>query len=382
MQEGLDGLLVLGRGGGTLDRHGNLMYLTQYYTSFPTIADVSGEWASRGYGAALLTPNAEVILAIDVVGIELDDVVATDVHCSEDVIGAVIERIRSQWPRRCRIGLVGWDVLTALQWIRLHDALPGVQFVQAEATVEDLRLVKSASEQSVLRKSASVGLRAIRAMTEAVEVGRTEAEIAGVGAKAIVEEGLAIANIFVATYGSTRPRRVRMLPTYLASDPFKPGEVVCIDITGALHGYYFDISRSQSVGKESAEQLELRAVAEDAVATVIRNLRPGNTVRNATLAGLEVLRRAPSEAERRSFRALGHGLGLGIERPWLMPSDGTEILPGMCLAVEKKIAVQGNGVWVEEDVIVHLRGPEIITRPFDDRVSPPVAPNIPDAVKR
>ena len=40
--EGLAGLLVCSRGGGTLDRFGNVFYLTSHYTSFPHIPGLPG----------------------------------------------------------------------------------------------------------------------------------------------------------------------------------------------------------------------------------------------------------------------------------------------------------------------------------------------------
>ena len=39
-REGLRGLLVFSRGGGTLDRYADVLYLTNFYTPFPYIPDL------------------------------------------------------------------------------------------------------------------------------------------------------------------------------------------------------------------------------------------------------------------------------------------------------------------------------------------------------
>ena len=41
------GLLVCGRGGGAVDRYGDITYLSNHYSSFPYIPDVEGKWTGR-----------------------------------------------------------------------------------------------------------------------------------------------------------------------------------------------------------------------------------------------------------------------------------------------------------------------------------------------
>src|SRR5271166_2812291 len=41
-RQGLDCLLVCGRGGGALDRYADVMYLTNHYSAFPFIPDLAG----------------------------------------------------------------------------------------------------------------------------------------------------------------------------------------------------------------------------------------------------------------------------------------------------------------------------------------------------
>ena len=59
----------------------------------------------------------------------------------------------------------------------------------------------------------------------------------------------------------------------------------------------------------------------------------------------------------------GHGLGLGWEPPWLGPACNERLEPGMCLAIERRAAVDGlGGAQYEDDVLVGDDGPELLTR--------------------
>ena len=59
----------------------------------------------------------------------------------------------------------------------------------------------------------------------------------------------------------------------------------------------------------------------------------------------------------------GHGLGLGWEPPWLGPACDERLEPGMCLAIERRVAVDGlGGAQYEDDVLVGDDGPELLTR--------------------
>jgi Xaa-Pro aminopeptidase len=58
----------------------------------------------------------------------------------------------------------------------------------------------------------------------------------------------------------------------------------------------------------------------------------------------------------------GHGLGLGREPPWIGIESAENVQAGMCLAVERRAAVDGlGGAQHEENVLVGPNGPERLT---------------------
>ena len=58
----------------------------------------------------------------------------------------------------------------------------------------------------------------------------------------------------------------------------------------------------------------------------------------------------------------GLGLGLGWEAPWIDEHSHELVEPGMCLAIERRAAVEGHGgTQYEDDVLVGVDGPELLT---------------------
>src|SRR5690349_17632363 len=64
-ERGLDGLVVVARGGGPFERHANVQYLTGHYPTFPTIPDLPGHWRGRGHAVAVLDPERLILLTDD-----------------------------------------------------------------------------------------------------------------------------------------------------------------------------------------------------------------------------------------------------------------------------------------------------------------------------
>src|SRR6516225_4817467 len=65
-EEGLAGLLVCSRGGGGVDRYGDIAYLTDHYTSFPYIPDVEGKWTGRAHSFLVLPAAHAPRLVVDI----------------------------------------------------------------------------------------------------------------------------------------------------------------------------------------------------------------------------------------------------------------------------------------------------------------------------
>ena len=107
-----------------------------------------------------------------------------------------------------------------------------------------------------------------------------------------------------------------------------------------LDGCYFDLSRSRPIGAITAPNAAMFEAAVDILNTGINAIRPGAWADDVARAGLG--RQEELGFPRNSvFSGLGHGIGLGWDAPWLVPSDDTVLQPGMVLSVERTVTRNG-----------------------------------------
>jgi Xaa-Pro aminopeptidase len=133
-------------------------------------------------------------------------------------------------------------------------------------------------------------------------------------------------------------------------------------------GYLFDFPRTAVAGAEpTRDQAELISALRDAVTAGVDQLMPGTPLRRVAQRCEQVLSES-AHAQRFGVPAhtmsgfWGHGLGLGWEPPWIGIDSAENVQAGMCLAVERRAAVDGlGGAQHEENVLVGPNGPERLT---------------------
>jgi Xaa-Pro aminopeptidase len=354
---GLDGFIVVGRGGGPFERHANLQYLTGHYPTFPTIPDVAGRWELRGHAEAIVGPE-RVVLISDELPHDLS-VAADAAHNSSEPLAEIERAVRECGLEGRRIGLVGSDVLPMRHAAALVARIG--QPVAADDLLDGLRAVKSPAEQALMRAAGLVGSVAITAALAVAEVGATVQQATAAAYATAVGSGAAVANCFAGAYGPGRPSRHRAFPAYADDAPMRDGDVFVIDFSGALDGYFFDFSRSRVVGEDRHGGDKLLSLAQGVVEAALDTLRPGATVADVARAGNAVTDAAGMSGRDGGFDGLGHGLGLGFEDPWVTPDNDTLIQAGMCIAIERFIEGDLVCAAFEHDVIVTDGPPEILS---------------------
>jgi Xaa-Pro aminopeptidase len=144
-----------------------------------------------------------------------------------------------------------------------------------------------------------------------------------------------------------------------------------MDCYGAFGGYFWDFGRTRIAGDDPTDtQRELVETAIDIVLRICDAIQPGIRASDVYAAGetimaeSDVLNRIPvEEGDTEGFPAVGHGIGLGWEAPWLTPTDQTILEPGMTIAVETLIGHPSmGGGFHEENGVVTDDGFEVLTR--------------------
>lgn len=359
---GLVGLLVCSRGGGSLDRYADVLYLANYYSAFPYIPDHPENWSGRAHPFLLLPVEGEERLVIDTPAGPEIALPKERIRSAAMVIEAVTEEMRTAGLARGRVGLVGADVLPARSYRMLCDALPEVEWVDAQGLLNRLRARKSPAEIERLRRASELGSRVMDAMMAAAVPGVCHGEIVAAGMQVLLPAGGQLYNSFMASgRGGPDPKRVGApFPTWAAQERVTEGDWLRLGISGVLDGYVFDLSRSRPIGPPSNRQIELFEAAIEIVEAGIAAVKPGaraHDVAEAAFAKEKALGLELGSA----FSGIGHGVGLGWDDPWLTLGNEDAIEPGMVLCLERTVKADGYLGDFEETVVVTDRGAEKIT---------------------
>lgn len=224
--------------------------------------------------------------------------------------------------------------------------------------VENLRLVKSAREIALIRRSVLTAAHAFHRAIRLARPGLPERDLAAefeyqmrrLGADQPAFETLV-------TCG---PRSA--LPHARSSaSPLAPNELLLVDMGASQEGYSSDMTRMAFLGRPNAQVKKLHQAVLDAQTEALAAVRPG-------VSAAAIDRRARSVLRARGLakafaHSTGHGLGLEIhEAPRLGRGDKTRLAPGMVFTVEPGAYLEGfGGVRIEDTVLVTAAGCEVLT---------------------
>lgn len=163
----------------------------------------------------------------------------------------------------------------------------------------------------------------------------------------------------------------------------KSGDIVNVDVTTILNGYYGDASRMYCIGAVPEEKRRLVQVAKECLELGTAAVKPWGHLGDVGYA-------VCTHAEKNGCSVVreigGHGVGVDFhEEPWVshIGEPGTDIVlaPGMIFTIEPMINMGGPGIWQDEEdgwtirtddgkpsaqweytILVTERGPEILTR--------------------
>ncbi len=118
------------------------------------------------------------------------------------------------------------------------------------------------------------------------------------------------------------------------------GDIVNVDVTTKLHGYYADANKTYFVGKVSSDAEKIVNVARESLKRGLSQVKPGNTVGDI---GWAIQQYAEKEMGCSVVREMvGHGVGFEFHEPPQIPhfgkrGHGIVLVPGMVFTVEPMI---------------------------------------------
>lgn len=267
-------------------------------------------------------------------------------------------------------------------------AVPPGEFIDLNHMVHDLRLIKSAAEQRLLRRAGEITARGhLRAMAfcrPGLYEYQLEAELAhefgSAGARHLAYPSIVGGGANACTLHYVDNNCI-----------LRDGDLVLIDAGCELEYYASDVTRTFPVnGRFSPEQGALYEVVLQAQLAAIAAIKPGNHWNQAHDASVAVItaglvklgllkgkvsKLIESEAYREFYmHRVGHWLGLDVHDvgDYRVGNEWRQLEQGMVMTVEPGIYIspqnrkvakkwRGIGIRLEDDVVVTADGCEVLT---------------------
>jgi Xaa-Pro dipeptidase len=232
--------------------------------------------------------------------------------------------------------------------------------------VDELRLVKSAEEQALMRKAAAVTDAAADAAIEAIGDKASEREVVAACVAAMTRAGGS-----PPAFGPfIRPgSRLGEEHTTWGDGSYKAGEPVFLELSGCVSRYHAPLGRLVHIGSIPEADARMAETTKRAFDAVLGALRPGAKSRQVYAAWQQVV---DDEGLKHYGRHhCGYCVGIGLSPSWtggnkvvgLRHDSEMEIRAGMSFHVLSWLMGTGRGdYFISNAVLLGAQGPEVLTR--------------------
>jgi methionyl aminopeptidase len=135
------------------------------------------------------------------------------------------------------------------------------------------------------------------------------------------------------------------------NNTLKDGDIVNVDVTSILNGYYADANKTYFVGTPEPDAIKIVAVARESLKRGLSMVKPGNTIGDI---GWAIQNYAENEGCSVVREFVGHGVGFEFHEPPQVPhfgrkQDGIELVPGMVFTIEPMINLGNHMLRILKD---------------------------------
>ena len=277
---------------------------------------------------------------------------------------AVAAKIRAELEERELLGEpLGVDVVE-IPVLRALEA-EGIEVVDCQALMQDVRMVKTRDEITLLTTACAMVDAAYDELFRAMKPGMRENECVALVNRVLYELG----SEHVEGVNAISGERCSPHPHVFTDRMLRPGDPAYFDILHAFNGYRTCYYRTFAVGSASRAQVDAYRRCRDYLDQALALVRPGVTTADVVSVWPEADDFGFPDEEAAFALQYGHGVGLSIwEKPIfsrLVSLEQPETLDeGMVFALETywPAADGWSAARIEEEVVVTAGGCEVITK--------------------
>ncbi|MBN1755011.1 aminopeptidase P family protein [bacterium] len=242
---------------------------------------------------------------------------------------------------------------------KLKDTFPEAEFVETKMWVEDILMVKEPDEIEKIGQASRIAEQALESCRPYLKPGITELEFAAeleYRMKKLGSEYPAFTTIVASGPNAALPH------AHASRREFQTGDLVVVDYGAIYEGYCCDITRTFALGDIQPELQDIYEIVKEANQLAIDRAQAG-------MAAQDLDKIARDYITQKGYgdyfgHSLGHGIGLLVhDYPRVSSRDSTILKEGMVVTIEPGIYLPDKGgVRIEDDVVIHDQGCEVITR--------------------
>lgn len=367
-RRGYEAAVVWGRGAGSYERCGDVLYLSNFYSTHSGHEPDTKIWSGRSFAAVLLQIGQVPELHIDEPEPRTDLIPTDRIQWHFFMVRGVAEALKAR-KIQGKVALVGSDFFPVKYMDELRQLTPSIDWVFEDDLVASARKIKSPRELDCFRVAGENVTRGLNRMMECLVLGRSEAEAAGEASKEAMRGG-GIPALIRCSHGDKINNWTREPLTGFSLDSPAQGDLVRGWLMGPMfQGYWLDPGRTAVCGRRpNKEQKDLVEDCASIVQGVMNAYRVGVSVKELAKIGDDIKAKVGGEDDQAGIQwpLYGHHNGLFFELPMVgrdMCEEGDRIEAGVVCSSEAFLARPGVGAaGFEQNFIVLENGIELLTR--------------------
>jgi len=286
-----------------------------------------------------------------------------DSETAADMAARVLKELRLAGKN---IGLEFWTSGLSFGLASSLQSQADARWHDVSGLVDQLRLVKSAEEQALMRRAARISDVAAEAAIAVIAEGAKESDVAAACTAAMVQAGG-----HPPGFGPfIRPgSRLGEEHATWGDGDYKKGEPVFLELSGCVSRYHAPLGRLVHIGSLREEDARIAAIVRQAFDAVVSAIKSGTRAKTVYAAWQQVVDDAGLKHYRRHH--CGYCVGIGQPPSWtggnsvtgLRHDSDLEIKTGMSFHILSWLMGSGKGDdFLSNTVLLTEGGPEVLTR--------------------
>lgn len=238
--------------------------------------------------------------------------------------------------------------------LNVDEKVEAIERKYKDAIAPPRNIIKTKEQIEGMRKAGEINKKVLDAVDEFIKEGVSTGDIDRLVVEKTKELGGICACLGYEGYPKSVCTSINEVVCHGIPDDnriLKSGDIINVDCTTIVDGYYGDASRMYMIGEVSDAKKKLVEVTKQCLDEALEIAKPYTTLGDF---GYAINKRATENGFTVVREIGGHGIGMGFhEEPWVphigKPNSGMILVPGMTLTIEPMINMGKANVFCDDD---------------------------------